>query len=420
MTKLNTIQNTLRVKSLASSACHCGRVKTKGLEASIVANTKELKKGGEKMGIFSNLFKTNTPRENNTDPFMDAVVSMTSEDTSLYVGAGALKNSDIFSAIRKIAGDIADTSITYTDASTQGKRVERLLNRAPNENSNAWSFWFAIMCSCLLNGNSFAKVEHNPTGQVTGLTYLPNDEVTVQTDTATGKLTYKFNGETFTSDNVLHFKVFTQDGQTGVSPIYALQNQISVQSAKNNLIKHFFGNGSLGSSILTIHGTDIDSTAKNRVREKFLQANQNNNGTIVLDDNTDFKNLPIDKSVLETANSVDYTTREVAAAFGLPVEVLGIENEHSNDEQSMLNYLQSTLVYYFKCITSELDAKIASQNNNFMFDTSSFFTADPTVSFKMYENAVANSLLTPNEARIKLGLKPLEGGNSLVEGISKK
>ena len=371
------------------------------------------------MGIFSNLFKTDKSREDNTDPFFDALVSMTSEDTSLYVGAGALKNSDIFSAIRKIAGDIADTSITYTDTSTQGKRVERLLNRAPNENSNAWSFWFAIMCSCLLNGNSFAKIERNPTGQVTSLVYLPNDEVTVQADTTTGKLTYQFNNETLTSDNVLHFKVFTQDGQTGVSPIYSLRNQISVQSAKNDLIKNFFGNGSLGSSVLTIHGTDIDTEAKNRVREKFLQANQNNNGTIVLDDNTDFKNLPVDKSVLETANSTDWTTRQVASAFGLPVEVLGVENEHSNNEQSMLNYLQSTLTFYYKCLISELNAKIASQNNNFTFDTSSLFTADPTVSFKMYENAVVNGLLTPNEARIKLGLKPLNGGDNLrIEGTT--
>lgn len=372
------------------------------------------------MGIFSNLFKTGQPREDNTDPFVDAVVSMTSEDTSLYIGAGALKNSDIFSAIRKIAGDIADTSITYTDTSSQGKRVERLLNRAPNENSNAWSFWFAIMCSCLLNGNSFARIERNPTGQVTSLMYLPNDEVTVQADTATGELTYKFNSKTLVSSDILHFKVFTQDGQTGVSPIYSLRNQISVQSAKNDLIKHFFGNGSLGSSVLTIHGTDIDSEAKNRVREKFLQANQNNNGTIVLDDNTDFKSLPVDKSVLETANSIDWTTQEVAAAFGLPMQALGVIDPHNNQEQSMLNYLQSTLTYYFKCIVSELDAKIASQNNNFTFDTSSLFTADPTVSFKMYEDAVINGLLTPNEARIKMGLKPLNGGDNLrIEGTTK-
>lgn len=371
------------------------------------------------MGLFSNLFKTDKQRDDNADPFFDALVSMTSEDTSLYVGAGALKNSNIFSAIRKIAGDIADTAITYTDTSTQGKRVERLLNRAPNNNMNAWSFWFAIMASTLLNGNSFARIVRNDSGQVTGLTYIPNDEMTVKADSATGKLTYQYNKMRLTSDDILHFKAFTQDGRTGISPIYALRNQISVQSAKNRLMKHFFNSSPLGNSILKVHNSDLDAHAKNQIREKFLQANNSSSGTIVLDDNTDFQNLPVDKSVLETANSIDWTTREVASAFGLPVEVLGIENEHSNNQQSMLNYLQSTLTFYFRCITSELDAKIASQNNNFTFDTSSLFTADPTVSFKMYEDAVINGLLTPNEARIKLGLKPLAGGDNLrMEGTT--
>lgn len=365
------------------------------------------------MGLFSNLFKTNEQRDDNTDPFFDALVSMTSEDTSLYVGAGALKNSNIFSAIRKIAGDIADTKIKYTDTSTQGKRVEKLLNRAPNDNMNAWSFWFAIMASALLNGNGFAQIARNDSGQVTGLSYIPNDEVTVKADSTTGKLTYQYNKMRLTSDDVLHFKVFTQNGQTGISPIYALRNQISVQSAKNRLMKRFFNSSPLGNSILTIHNSDLDAHAKNEIREKFLQANNSDSGTIVLDDNTDFKNLPVDKSVLETANSINWTTQEIASAFGLPVEVLGVENEHSNNQQSMLNYLQSTLTYYFRCITSELDAKIASQNNSFTFDTSSLFTADPTVSFKMYEDAVANGLLTPNEARIKIGLKPLNGGDNL-------
>ena len=51
-------------------------------------------------------------REENDDHIVDSLVSMTSSDAGLYVGAGALKNSDIFSAIRKISGDIAGNSTT--------------------------------------------------------------------------------------------------------------------------------------------------------------------------------------------------------------------------------------------------------------------------------------------------------------------
>ena len=360
------------------------------------------------------------PRDDNSDPFIDAVVNMTTSDASLYVGAGALKNSDIFAAIRKISGDVAGNEIVYDDNSQQGNRLTNLLNKAPNSNQNAWSFWFALMCSCLLNGNSYAQIMKNASGQVTALEYMPNNETTVTQNDETGVLTYHYKNRTLRSSEVLHFKTFTQDGFKGISPIYALRDQIDTQHSKNDTVTKYFQNGYIGKSILTVHGSDLDAEAKNNIREKFLEANNSGSSTIILDDNTDYKNLPVDKSVVEVANEIDWTTRQVASAFGLPVEVLGVENEHSSNEQSMLSYLQSTLTYYFKCITSELDAKLATGNHHFNFDTSKLFTADTTIMYKMYENAIQNSLLTPNEARSKLGLPPIEGGDKLQNSIQER
>lgn len=369
------------------------------------------------MSIFGNLFKSEPkPRDDNSDPFVDAVVNMTTSDASLYVGAGALKNSDIFSAIRKISGDIAGNQIIYDDNSQQGNRLTNLLNKAPNNDQNAWSFWFALMCSCLLNGNSYARIVRNNSGQVTALIFLPNNEVTVTQDDDTNVLTYHYKNRKFTSREILHFKVFTQDGYKGISPIYALHDQIDIQHSKDDTVTKYFQHGYIGKSILKVMGADLGAEAKQEIRDKFLQANKNDSGVIVLDDNTDYKNLPVDKSVVAVANAIDWTTRQVASAFGLPVEVLGVENEHSSNEQSMLNYLQSTLTYYFRCITSELDAKLATGNYHFSFDTSKLFTADTTIMYKMYENAIKNGLLTPNEARSKLGLPPITGGDSL-QGI---
>lgn len=367
------------------------------------------------MGFFSNLFNAKPePRDaDDSTPFVDALVSMTTSDASLYVGAGAIRDSDIFSACRKISGDVASTEIVYDDNSTQGNRLTNLLNKAPNNNQNAWSFWFAEMCSCLLNGNSYARIMRNNSGQVTALLYMPNDETTVTQDDETGALTYHYKNKVLKANEVLHFKVFTQNSYTGISPVYALRDQISIQHSKNDTVTNYFKNGYIGKSILTIKGADLSSDAKNEIRDKFVKANNSDSGVIVLDDNTDYKNLPVDKSVVEVANAIDWTTRQVASAFGLPVEVLGVENEHSNNQQSMLNYLQSTLTYYFRCITSELDAKLATGNYHFTFDTSKLFTADPTTMYSMYEDAIKNGLLTPNEARSKLGLPAVDGGDKL-------
>lgn len=372
------------------------------------------------MGFFSNLFNAKPEkRDDNSDPFVDALVSITSSDTGVFVGAGALKNSDIFSAIRKISGDIASTKIVYNDNSTQGNRLTNLLNKAPNNNQNAWSFWFAEMASCLLNGNSFARIKRNNSGQVTALLYIPNDEMTVTQNDQTGALTYHYKNQNLKSSEVLHFKVFTQNGYTGVSPIYALRDQISIQHSKDDTLANYFQNGYIGKSILTIKGADLSAEAKNEIRDKFVNANNSASGVIVLDDNTTYSNLKVDESVLRIANETNWTTRQVASAFGLSPNLLGVEDEHSNNEQSMLNYIQSTLSYYFRCITSELDFKLASANYSFNFDTSNFFSTDPNTTnliHDMYINDVKGGIMTPNEARVKLGLEPIEGGDKL-QGI---
>lgn len=369
------------------------------------------------MGFFSNLFNAKPEkRDDNSDPFVDALVSITSSDTGVFVGAGALKNSDIFSAIRKISGDIASTKIVYNDNSTQGNRLTNLLNKAPNNNQNAWSFWFAEMASCLLNGNSFARIKRNNSGQVTALLYIPNDEMTVTQNDQTGALTYHYKNQNLKSSEVLHFKVFTQNGYTGVSPIYALRDQISIQHSKDDTLANYFKNGYIGKSILTIKGADLSAEAKNEIRDKFVNANNSASGVIVLDDNTTYSNLKVDESVLRIANETNWTTRQVASAFGLSPNLLGVEDEHSNNEQSMLNYIQSTLSYYFRCITSELDFKLASANYSFNFDTSNFFSTDPNTTnliHDMYINDVKGGIMTLNEARAKLGLDPIDGGDRL-------
>lgn len=369
------------------------------------------------MGFFSNLFNAKPEkRDDNSDPFFDALVSITSNDTGVFVGAGALKNSDIFSAIRKISGDIASTKIVYDDNSTQGNRLTNLLNKAPNSNQNAWSFWFAEMASCLLNGNSFARIKRNNSGQVTALLYIPNDEMTVTQNDETGVLTYHYKNKNLKSSEVLHFKVFTQNGYTGISPIYALRDQISIQHSKDDTLANYFKNGYIGKSILTIKGADLSAEAKNEIRDKFIKANNSANGIIVLDENTTYQNLKVDESVLRIANETNWTTRQVASAFGLSPNLLGVEDEHSNNEQSMLNYIQSSLSYYFRCITSELDFKLASANYSFNFDTSNFFSTDPNTTniiHDRYINDVKGGIMTPNEARSKLGLAPIDGGDKL-------
>ena len=138
--------------------------------------------------------------------------------------------------------------------------------------------------------------------------------------------------------------------------------------------------------------------------------------TVVVDDSMDVSNLSLNTDVLKLVNSNDWTTRQIAKAFGLPVERLGLENEHSNQQQSNLQYLQSTLQHYFDCFTSELSNKFGK---DFTFNTDKLLSLDPATIQQQAIDGYNNGLLTRNEARSKLGLPPTSDGDSFNDDSEK-
>lgn len=286
--------------------------------------------------------------------FLDAVVSMSSNDSSVFVGAGALRNSDVFAAINIIANDLASNRILVPKSSV----LETRLNDKPNSNMNGRNFKFALAAQMLLSGNSFALITDD------GFQFIPNSQMTVQQDDVTGQLTYIYTpngqrGRQIAPDSILHFKCFTQDGATGVSPLYALQSEISLQKKGNNLLKGFFEVPQ--HSILQVHKTDLSSEAKNSIRNKFEMANKNLLSTVILDDNMDLKSLSVDEGLLRAINTNEFSTQKIASCFGLPQSMLNVEEVHSSAAQVAAQYYQSSIYKYMDCFTSELAFKLGKQ-----------------------------------------------------------
>lgn len=357
---------------------------------------------------------TNSDIEPDKDTaFMDALVSMTSSDSATYVGAGALRNADVYTAIRVIASDIASNPIQGTNDKTA-----KLLNENPNPQMNGFNFKFALAVNLLLNGNAFAEITRDNNGRPTQLNFIKNSEMVVKQDDQSGQVTYNYQPNNLkrrqiTPVNMLHFKYFTQDGIVGISPLYALRDQISVQKSGNNLLRGFFQNGVNGTTVLKVHKTDLDAGAKENIREQFEKANTGNNAlrSLVIDDSMDISNLEVNTDVLKFINSNDWSSRQIAEAFNIPIERLGVENEHSSNEQSNLLYLQNSLSDYFSVFSSEINSKLAG---TYTFNTDKLFSADPATNQDLALKGLQGGLLTVNEARSKIGLAPVDNGDQIL------
>lgn len=370
-------------------------------------------------------FKSKEVQATTGDPFLDSVVSIQSDDYgNTYSSVGAIRNSDVFTAISIIASDIASSPIqSIKDSMPQlDDEIAHLMNDSPNPIMDGWHFKYALAVNMLLNGNSFAEIIRKG-DKVKELHLLLNSSVTV-TQSDTGTLSYNVGKRKIKPSDILHFKYFTQDGLTGLSPLYALRDELKIQKAGNKTWFNFFSKGVNGSGVLKVHKSDLDGKAKQAIREKFEEANGSSDGvnalrTIILDETMDYQTLEINTDVLKLVNSSDWTSKQIAKCFGVPVERLSVENAHSSSVQSNLMYFQSTLIHYFNVFSSEINKKLKDDfSETYRFNADRLLEADPDTKVQNILSQVSGSLLTINEGRSKLGLPPQDGGDRLIASLN--
>lgn len=366
------------------------------------------------MGILKTMFNRQA-QQVTTDAFLDVLVSLTSDDESIqYSSIRALRNSDVYAAVKIIASDVASSDLL---ADTKETAITRLLNNRPNDYMSAWHYKFSQMANMLLNGNAFSLIERDETGAPIALHALLNSNVSIeQLDDGTVQYIHSDDGaETILkASDVLHFKYFSTDGLTGISPLYALRDELKLQERGNKLLAGFFKRGINSNGILKVKKADLDTEAKNNIREKFEQANAGDSNalrTIILDENMDYQQIQVNTDVLKLVNNNDWNTKQIAKVFGLSTDRLGVEANHSNTIQSNVMYLRNTLTHFLKAIESEINFKLGSPKRlKFSVD---WLIAEPQQQLENDLKAVELGILTANEMRKKMGLEAIEGGDIL-------
>lgn len=376
------------------------------------------------------LFKPLTTKTTVGDPFLDAVISMSSDNNVQYTSIKALRNSDVFTAVKIISSDVASSPIELLGNNTDNDNLNylnHLLNVKPNKQMDGWHLKFTLMANMLLNGNSYAEIIKR-NGKIEAIQFIPNSYVTVK-QKDNGDLIYQITADnqktrTVTEQNMLHFKYFTTDGLVGISPLYALQDELKIQGAGNRTLFNFFSRGVNGSGILKVNKSDLDLEAKQAIREKFEEANGSSDGdnalrTIILDDTMEYKTLEINTDVLRLVNSSDFQTKQIAKVFGISADKLAVENQHTSTKQANAMYLQNTLLHHCEVFSAELNRKLLESNQyTFKLDTQRLLQGDPEEELASIVKSVQGSIMTVNEARKKLKLPAVNGGDRLLASLN--
>ncbi|EOS7926186.1 phage portal protein [Enterococcus hirae] len=369
------------------------------------------------MGIF---MRTDQRSISNIAQVID-YISMSDVNTLASVqGETALLQSDIFTAVRIIASDIASSEIVLSKG--EDDEVLRMLNNKPNDHMTAFSFKYAMIANLLLTGNAYALVNGDQ------LTFLKPSQVTVQEDEETGEIFYSVmlqNSKTILCDEneIIHFKSMTTNGKKGISPLYSLKPELNMLKNGNHLLASFFKKGVQAGGILSLKNSTLNNKTKKQIRKDFEEVNagaQNAGGVIVLDETQEFKRIEIDTKVLEMIQNNVYSTKQIAKTFGIPLSRFGMEMVNTSETEANDAYISSTLNGYKKMMCQELDWKLGifegEQFILFDMDFSTLQGRDRNTMFtKMIEKNNGEGVLTINEVREFYGKEPVQGGNEIYK-----
>lgn len=359
-------------------------------------------------------------------------ISSLSPQYKLLSPANAIKNSDVWTAVNILSSDISATplQLVVNNKVDSSHAINNLLNIKPNSLMNARDFWFMIIANLLLTGESYARIVRDKSGSVISIDTIPLTKMTVHVDYSLYDIKYQFtdkDNRTFEleKNEVLHFKCFTMDGLTGVSPLTALTHEINIAQDGKHTLKDFIKNGNKINGILKVEGAELNKEAKNRLREQFEESYRTESAatTIILDKNHSYTPINVDTSILKYINDTGAaTTNKIAQVFGIPLNRFGMELSNSSDADAQLGYLQNTLSKYFNAIISELNAKLLTPaeqlTSEFSYNTSDFIKTTPDKQVSYLKEAVASGLMTINEARKEIKLEKVEKGDDVLISLN--
>lgn len=284
-----------------------------------------------------------------------------------YVSADiALQNSDIYSVVTQLSGDLATAKYK-----ADRPRAQNILDY-PSSTANPRGFWQSMFMQALLNGESFAYRWRNANGVDVRWEYLRPSQVSVFLLEDGSGLTYNVSFDepqlgvlnNVPQNDMIHLRLYSKNGgKTGMSPLSALSNEIDIKNLSNDLTKNALSQSVTSPGVLKINnekGLLNWKLKASHSREFMNQMKASNNGPIVIDGLEDWTPLEINSNVASLLSSVNWTSTQVAKVYQVPDSYLnGTGDQQSSLDQIKGNYA-NTLNRYAQAIVSELDDKLSA------------------------------------------------------------
>lgn len=319
--------------------------------------------------------------------------------------------------------------------------------RKPNHFQTRIQFFESWMISKLLFGNTYVLKIRDERQVVVGLYVLDASRVRVL-QSPNGDVFYQVPKDelsqlpqeqyTLPSTEIIHDRFnCLKHPLVGLSPIYA-NGLLSVQGLNIiNSSTYFFGNGSTPGGVITAPGA-ISKESADRIKAYWETGFTGSNAgkVAVLADNMTFEQLKVSAVDAQLIEQLKWSAEQICSVFHLPpymVDVGPMPNYYNNTAALNKKYYLQCLQRHAEDIELLLDEGLrltegenAANRYGTEFDIDDLSRMDPATMVQTLDKG--KNYFTPNEGRLKLGLRPVEGGDTVyrqqqdfsLEALSKR
>jgi len=313
------------------------------------------------------------------------------------------------------------------------KKVDKLLNRAPNPFEDRVKLFRRAFLDYLIDGNAFFYYDK------TNLYVLPANDMEVIPDRKTfishynflirniqQSSVYSYNRQTtrqdthlkFDPDEIIHVKADNEDSiYRGAPRLKSIKRLIELYYYLINFQRQFFKNNGVPGIVL-----QTDSVLSPKVKERVLEQWRQNYSTIfggarspaILDGGLQISPFgQIKFSELDFEASVERVQQDIAKALGVPYVLLKSGN-NANIHANQVLFYNHTIMPILEQFCSSI-AHFFGPDMIIRPDRTavSSLRADEKVQALYYSTLVNTGILTPNEAREGLRYGPLDGHNDI-------
>lgn len=283
-------------------------------------------------------------------------------------------------------------------------------------------FWTS---SLLLRGNTYVLKVRDVFGEVCRMVVLNPDLVQPLVDEH-GNVFYQLSNdelaqtefEIVPASEIIHDRINAfYHPLVGLTPIMACGIAAGMGQEIQKGSRTFFGNGSRPGGVLVAPGPiSVEKAQAVSAQWNSGYSGENIGKTAILGDGMKYTPLSITATDAQMIQHLDMSARIVCSAFNVPPFKIHIVDAGKNPSES-------NEIYYSDCLQSHIEARenllddgleLKSFGLEAFFDLDALIRMDSSSKIAFLKEAVGSGLLSPNEARQKLGYLPVVGGESPV------